>query len=50
MGIGKKAFLEDYYFDEFVVLMDEWAEIHRLDKDEKEEIVETDNPMEFFGI
>lgn len=32
IGVNKKQLLEDYYFDEFIAMLDEYNEIHRIDK------------------
>lgn len=46
MGIGKRALLEDYYLDEFLVICEEWAILGGADPEE--EVVRYDSPEDFF--
>ena len=33
IGVSKKSLLEDYYFDEFLAVLDAYNDLHRIDKD-----------------
>ena len=34
IGIGKKELLEDYYLDEFLAVMDAYAEMHKIEHED----------------
>ena len=41
IGISKSELLQDYYYDEFLVVLDEYNELHKFDQ-KKEDIEEVD--------
>ena len=44
VGISKKSLLEDYYFDEFLLVLDAYNDMHNPEKDEdKIEEVDADD-------
>lgn len=46
LGIGKKELLNDYYWDEILIIFDEYSIINAIDDEDDEEEIEVD-PMEF---
>lgn len=36
VGINKSELFNEYYYDEFIAVMDEYNDIHTLDKDKEE--------------
>ena len=34
IGIGKKELLEDYYLDEFLAVMDAYAQMHKIERED----------------
>ena len=43
IGISKKQLLQDYYYDEFLVVLDEYNELHKIDSSEKIEQVSAED-------
>ena len=35
IGISKSSLLQEYYFDEFLAVLDEYNDMHSLDKEDK---------------
>jgi hypothetical protein len=48
MGISKKELLEDYYYDEFILLMEQYNAMHEVKPSEKDREVEEVYADQFF--
>ena len=42
IGLSKSELLNEYYYDEFIAMMDEYNDMNKLDKDKDEEIFADD--------
>ncbi|MFD3260837.1 hypothetical protein ACE3MQ_19775 [Paenibacillus lentus] len=42
MGISKREFLEDYYYDEFIMVLEQYNEMHALPTEDADEEVFAD--------
>lgn len=40
MGISRRELLEEYYFDEFILTLDAYNELHRIPDPEEDQIIE----------
>jgi hypothetical protein len=40
MGIGKRELMEDYYYDEFMIMLDEYNDLHKAPDQGEDEIQE----------
>jgi hypothetical protein len=43
IGIPKRALLDDYFFDEFLTVLDAYNEMHSVSKDDEVEEVDAEN-------
>lgn len=43
MGIPKSVLLNDYYYDEFIAVMDEYNEMHRIEHPDEDKAVYADD-------